>query len=48
MTEPTEIPLTGGISTPGIARVGNTVRRPLKDDSEVVHALLRHFEEQGF
>jgi hypothetical protein len=44
----TEVPLAGGISTPGIVRVGNTVRRPLKDDFEVVHALLRHFEAQGF
>jgi hypothetical protein len=44
----TEAPLTGGISTPGIVRVGNTVRQPLKPDADCVHALLEHFEEAGF
>jgi hypothetical protein len=43
-----EVPLTGGISTPGVVRVGATVRRPLKPDSDLVHVLLRHFEERGF
>jgi hypothetical protein len=28
-----EIPLTGGNSTPGVVRVGDTVRRPLKPRS---------------
>jgi hypothetical protein len=47
MTEE-EIPLTGGMSTPGVVRVGDTVRRPLKPDSDYVHALLLHFERMGF
>src|SRR5690349_15219885 len=36
------------MSTPGVVRVGNTVRRPVKPDAEYVHALLRHFEQRGF
>jgi hypothetical protein len=48
MTDRTVIPLTGGISSLGIVRVGDTVRRPLKADSDAVHALLLHFEDQGF
>jgi hypothetical protein len=43
-----EVPLTGGISTPGIVRVGETVRRPLKPDADYVQALLEHFEAAGF
>src|SRR5438105_80793 len=43
-----EIPLTGGRSTPGVVRVGYTVRRPLKPDSDVIHALLAHFARSGF
>jgi hypothetical protein len=43
-----EIPLTGGMSTPGVVRVGDTVRRPLKPDWEYVRALLTHFERCGF
>jgi hypothetical protein len=43
-----EVPLTGGMSTPGVVRVGGTVRRPVKADSEYVHALLAHFERVGF
>jgi hypothetical protein len=38
----------GGISTPGVVRVGDTVRRPLKPDADLVHALLQHFERSGF
>ncbi len=44
----TEIPLTGGRSTPGVVRVGDTVRRPLKPDAERITALLKHFERCGF
>jgi hypothetical protein len=44
----TEAPLTGGISTPGIVRVGETVRRPLKPDADYVQALLEHFEAAAF
>jgi Phosphotransferase enzyme family len=46
--EEEELPLTGGMSTPGVVRVGDTVRRPVKPDSDYVHALLAHFERAGF
>ena len=42
-----EVPLAGG-RTPGVVRVGDTVRRPLKPDSEYIHRLLAHFETSGF
>jgi len=47
-SEQEEVPLAGGISTPGVVRVGDTVRRPLKPDSDVVHALLAHLARCGF
>ena len=43
-----EIPLSGGRLTSGIARVGNTVRRPAKDNAAFVHDLLLWLEEHGF
>lgn len=43
-----ELPLTGGRATPGVVRVGNTVRRPLKSDSDFIHRLLNHLQESGF
>jgi hypothetical protein len=43
-----EVPLAGGMSTPGVVRIGDTVHRPLKPDSEYVHALLAHLERAGF
>jgi len=43
-----EVPLTGGTSTPGVVRVGGTVRRPVKPDADFVHGLLEHFEATGF
>jgi hypothetical protein len=43
-----DVPLAGGISTPGVVRVGDAVRRALKPDSDVVHALRVHFERSGF
>jgi hypothetical protein len=43
-----EIILTGGRSTPGVVRIGQTVRRPMKPDSDRIHALLVHFERCGF
>jgi hypothetical protein len=43
-----EIPLLGGRLTPGIVRVGSTVRRPAKGNAAFVHALLLWLEEQGF
>src|SRR5262245_19386498 len=43
-----EVPLAGGMSTPGVVRIGATVRRPLKPDADDVHALLLHLETCGF
>jgi hypothetical protein len=36
------------MSTPGVVRVGDTLRRPLKADADYVHALLAHFERARF
>jgi hypothetical protein len=43
-----ELPLTGGRSTSGIVRAGNTVRRPFKPDSDRIHRLLTYLENRGF
>lgn len=43
-----ETPLEGGRVTPGVVRVGDTVRRPLSANSPFVHRLLEHLEEVGF
>jgi len=46
-----EIPLAGGDVNVGenvVVRVGDTVRRPLSDRADAVHALLLHFESVGF
>lgn len=43
-----EIPLSGGRLTPGIVRVGNTVRRPIKNNAVFVHDLLLWLEEHNF
>jgi hypothetical protein len=43
-----ETALKGGMATRGVVRVGDTVRRPLKDRSAFVHDLLRHLELRGF
>jgi hypothetical protein len=43
-----EIPLSGGRLTPGIVRVGNTVRRPPKGNAAFVHDLLLFLEDEGF
>lgn len=42
-----EIPLQGGRITPGVVRVGATVRRPVGPHSDFVHSLLRHLEHAG-
>lgn len=42
-----EVPLPGG-ATPGVVRVGDTVRRPLKPDAAYIHRLLAHLERRGF
>jgi Phosphotransferase enzyme family len=41
-------PLGGGRQTPGVVRVGETIRRPLHRNSEFAHAVLRHLEAVGF
>jgi hypothetical protein len=43
-----EIPLAGGRITPGVVRVGDTVRRPTNPNSPFVHKLLLHLEAVGF
>ena len=43
-----EIPLQGGQLTPGIVRIGDTVRRPPKGNVAFVHDLLLFLEDQGF
>lgn len=48
MDRPTgEETLRGG-TTPGVVRVGDTVRRPRHDRWEYVHAVLRHLSAAGF
>lgn len=43
-----EVPLVGGRMTPGVVRVGDTVRRPTGSHSPFVHALLQHLEDVSF
>ena len=43
-----EEPLLGGRITPGVVRVGDTVRRPTGPHSPFAHALLRHMERVRF
>jgi hypothetical protein len=43
-----EVLLRGGMSTPRVVRVENTVRRPMKDNSAFVHDVLRHLELRHF
>jgi hypothetical protein len=43
-----ELPLRGGRSTPGVVRVGDTVRRPLKPDAARIQGLLVHLDRSGF
>jgi len=43
-----EVALKGGMSTSGVVRVGDTVRRPMKENSAFVHDVLRHMERRGF
>lgn len=40
--------LVGGRQTPGVVRVGDTVRRPMGPHSEFVHELLRYLEDVQF
>ncbi|HEX5107367.1 MAG TPA: phosphotransferase, partial [Vicinamibacterales bacterium] len=43
-----ELPLSGGRTTDGVVRVGETVRRPPKANSAFVQRLLVHLERRGF
>ncbi|MBK6010081.1 aminoglycoside phosphotransferase family protein [Streptomyces sp. MBT53] len=43
-----EVPLRGGRVTPGVVRVGDTVRRPVTEASPFVARLLGHVEGRGF
>lgn len=43
-----EIPLTGGQMTPGIVRIGTTVRRPMTAGAPFRHSLLQLLEERGY
>lgn len=42
-----EIPLSGGRTNAGIVRIGNTVHRPMRLNSEFVQELLRHLHDNG-
>ena len=48
MNDGREVPLAGGRQTPGVVRVGRTVRRPMGPNAPFVHNLLRYFEAAGF
>ena len=43
-----EVPLRGGRTTPGVVRVGGTVRRPRGPNAAFAADLLRHLERVGF
>jgi hypothetical protein len=43
-----EVPLLGGDVTEGLVRIGDTVRRPIGANSELVHAVLDHLEASRF
>jgi Ser/Thr protein kinase RdoA (MazF antagonist) len=43
-----ETPLAGGRVTPGVVRIGDTVRRPISTDHSLQHMLLLHLERCGF
>jgi hypothetical protein len=43
-----EIPLHGGRVTPGVVRIGDTVRRPPTLNSDFVRRLLQHLAARGF
>jgi hypothetical protein len=49
LTDRDEVLLAGGLTNAGlVARVGDTVRRPLRPTSSATHALLGHLERVGF
>lgn len=47
--QPAELPLRGGTAHRGlVVRVGETVRKPQRSNSEGTHALLQHLHDIGF
>jgi hypothetical protein len=48
VTPPVEIPLSGGRTNLGLVRIGNTVCRPLRPNSEFVQAFLSYLHQNGF
>jgi hypothetical protein len=48
MKSGTETELTGGRTTAGVVRIGDTVHRPISARSGFVHGILRHRETKGF
>jgi aminoglycoside phosphotransferase (APT) family kinase protein len=48
VNENREVPLAGGKQTPGVVRIGDTVRRPMGPNAPFVHELLRYLEEVDF
>ena len=49
MSDPVEVPLNGGIANHGqVFRVGDTVRRPGKPQSQTVQSFLGHLHTVGF
>jgi phosphotransferase family enzyme len=43
-----EVPLSGGATADGVVRVGDTVRRPQHQTSELMREVLLHLERVGF
>lgn len=43
-----EVPLKGGLTNTEIIRIGDTVHRPLRPNSEFIQAFLAYLHEQGF
>lgn len=48
MKSGSEIELTGGRTTAGVVRIGDTVHRPVSAGSSFVHGILRHLESKEF
>ncbi|WP_039797348.1 aminoglycoside phosphotransferase family protein [Nocardia araoensis] len=48
MTPEAEVPLIGGRITPGVVRIGDTVRRPTTASSAFVAELLTHLRQRRF
>ena len=42
-----EIPMDSG-ETPGVVKIGSTIRRPVTEFSHTIHTLFQYLEEKGF